>query len=73
LKANDAFLRLQRELSDTETRIALSRDYYNEIATYQNTRLEIVPDRWIAPVAGLKARSLLAVESFERAAVTVKM
>lgn len=73
LQANDAFLRLQRELSDTETRIALARDYFNEIATYQNTRLEIIPDRWIAPLAGLKARPLLGIESFERAPVSVKL
>ncbi len=67
LKANDAFLRLQRELSDTETRIALARDYYNSIATHLNTRLEIIPDRWFAPLAGLRPQPLLIVESFERA------
>lgn len=67
LKSSDAFLRLQRELSDTETRIALARDYYNSIATHLNTRLEIIPDRWFAPLAGLRPQALLAVESFERA------
>jgi hypothetical protein len=73
LTANAAFLSLQRELSDTETRVALARDYYNEIATQHNTRLEIVPDRWLAPLAGLKPRALLTAESFERAPVRVEM
>jgi len=71
LKANQAFLNLQKELADTETRVALARDYFNEIATHHNTRLEVVPDRWIAPLAGLKPRPLLGAESFERAAVSV--
>jgi hypothetical protein len=71
LKSSDAFLRLQRELSDTETRVALARDYYNSIATHLNTRLEIIPDRWFAPLAGLRPQSLLTAESFERAAVNV--
>jgi hypothetical protein len=73
LKGNDAFLRLQRELAETETRIALARDYFNAIATFAQTRREIVPDRWIAPLAGLKARPLFTAESFERAAVAVKL
>lgn len=71
LKADDAFLGLQRELSDTETRIALARDYFNGIATHHNTRLEIVPDRWIAPLAGLHPRPFFTAETFERAAVPV--
>ena len=73
LQANDAFLQLQRELADTETRIALARDYYNEIATHHNTRLEIIPDRWLAPLAGLRVRNLLGAETFERAAVAVNL
>ncbi|MBS0664418.1 MAG: LemA family protein [Verrucomicrobia bacterium] len=73
LKSDAAFLGLQRELSDTETRVALARDYFNEIATHQNTRLEIIPDRWLAPLAGLKPRPLLVGEAFERAPVTVKL
>lgn len=73
LKSSDAFLRLQRELSDTETRIALARDYYNSIATHLNTRLEIIPDRWFAPLAGLRPQPLLTVESFERAVVRVDL
>jgi hypothetical protein len=73
LKSNAAFLRLQNELTDTETRVALARDYHNTIATHLNTRLEIVPDRWVAALAGMKPRALWAAESFERAAVPVHL
>ena len=73
LKSDGSFLALQRELADTETRIALARDYRNEIATHANTRLEIVPDRWLAPLAGLRVQPLWQAEGFERAAAEVKL
>jgi hypothetical protein len=72
LKSDQAFARLQRELSETETRIALARDYYNSMATHLNTRLEIIPDRWFAPLAGLRPQALLVADSFEREPVTVR-
>jgi hypothetical protein len=72
LKAQESFLRLQEELSDTEERIALARGYYNDIAAFYNTRLEVVPDRFVASLAGLRPSVLLAAESFERAPVGVK-
>ena len=66
LKAQDSFLSLQQELSDTEQRIALARAYFNDIATFHNTRLEIVPDRWIARLAGMRPRALMTADDFER-------
>ncbi len=73
LKSDAAFLALQRELADTETRVALARDYHNEIATHLNTRIDIIPDRWVAALAGLKPQALWQAEGFERAAVAVKL
>ncbi|MFT3783085.1 MAG: LemA family protein [Nibricoccus sp.] len=73
LKTSASFLTLQRELSDTETRIALARDYYNSIATHLNTRLEIIPDRWFAPLAGLRPLTLFTAESFEREVTRVNL
>jgi hypothetical protein len=60
-------------LVDTEQRIALARDYYNDVATFFNTRLGIIPDRYVALLAGLKYRSLLTATDFERAPVTVNL
>jgi hypothetical protein len=73
LKADENFLELQQELADTEQRIALARAYFNDIATFYNTRLEIVPDRWIASIAGLKARTLMTADDFERAVPEVNL
>jgi hypothetical protein len=73
LKANDAFLALQKSLSDTEQRIALARSYFNEIATHYNTRLEIVPERYVALLGAMKPQSLMEANEFERAAVTVDL
>ncbi|MDR3458956.1 MAG: LemA family protein [Verrucomicrobiae bacterium] len=73
LKANDAFLALQKSLSDTEQRIALARSYFNEIATHYNTRLEIVPERYVAALGAMKPQSLMEANEFERAPVTVDL
>ena len=71
LKADQNFLALQTELSDTEQRIALARSYFNSIATFYNTRLQVVPDRFIAALGAMKPRPLMEANDFERARVEV--
>ncbi len=71
LTAQPAFLDLQKSLVDTEHRIALARGYFNEIATYYNTRLEQIPDRFVAALGGLKPQPLMLANDFEREAVAV--
>jgi hypothetical protein len=73
LKANESFRELQKSLSETEQRIALARSYFNEIAAGYNSCLEVVPDRFVAPLAALKPQPLFAPADFERAAVTVDL
>ena len=73
LKASDLFLKLQQSLTETEQRIALARDYYNDISTFYNTRLEIVPDRFVASIVRMRPSSLLIATDFERAPVQVKL
>ena len=73
LKANESFLRLQQALTDAEQRIALARDYFNNTATFYNTRLEIIPDRFVAALARLRPRTLMAAADFERAPVRVQL
>lgn len=71
LKANENFLALQKSLSDTEQRIALARSYSNSIVTFYNTRLQVIPDRFLAALGGMKPRALMAANDFERAEVKV--
>ncbi len=71
LKADGAFLNLQTNLVDTEQRIALARGYFNDIATFYNTRLTIVPDRFIAMLGAMQPQALMTASGFERAPVTI--
>jgi hypothetical protein len=71
LKANESFLALQRSLGDTEQRIALARGYFNDIATFYNTRLQVIPDRFIAGLGAMQPQALMSAEGFERAPVEV--
>jgi LemA protein len=43
LKANENFLNLQEELSDTENKIAYSRQFYNSAVMDFNTKLQTFP------------------------------
>ena len=71
LTAQESFANLQKNLIDTEQRIALARGYFNEIATFYNTRIEVVPDRFIAAPGGFEPQPLMAANDFERAPVEV--
>jgi hypothetical protein len=72
LRARASFGELQRNLVETEQRIALARNYYNDSATFHNTRLERVPDRYVANLLKMQPAALFAATGFERAAVGVK-
>lgn len=73
LKTDGSFSRLQRHLIDTEERIALARGYFNDIATHWNTRLETVPDRFVAQLAAMRPQPLMEADAFERAPVPVTL
>ncbi len=65
LKANQSFNSLQAELSETEDKIAYSRQFYNDTVTMYNTKLEIFPSNIIAGMFHFKARDLFEAESAE--------
>lgn len=73
LRSNQAFLALQRSLAETEQRIALARGYFNSIATFYNTRLQIIPDAYVASLARMRPQPLIEATGFERAPVDVKL
>jgi len=73
LQANENFQKLQQELTDTENRIALARGYYNEIATYYNTRLQTIPEIAVAQITAFRPHTLFTAADFERAPVDVKL
>ncbi|PWJ26712.1 LemA protein [Branchiibius hedensis] len=52
LKANQNFIALQNELTATEDRIASARRYYNANVRELNTKIETVPSKFFAGMAG---------------------
>ena len=52
LKANTNFLQLQNELSDTEGKIAFSRQFYNDTVQKFNTTIELFPTNLVAGMLG---------------------
>jgi hypothetical protein len=66
LKGQQVFAELSRNLVETEDRIALARAYHNNIATFYNTRLERVPDRYVADIVKMNPEPLFQAEGFER-------
>jgi LemA protein len=67
LVAADAFLRLQKELSDTEERIALARDDANGITAGFNARIGTFPASLIASGMGFRTMPFFSADLFERA------
>jgi LemA protein len=73
LKANQNFLALQEELSNTENKIGFSRQYYNDAAMRYRNRVEMFPSNIVANVFGFQAEPFFQVEAAaERVAPQVK-
>ncbi len=72
LKANENFLQLQRELSDTEDKVAYARQFYNTSVLSYNTNLQIFPNVLIAKNMGFSAEEFFAATEEERKKVSVK-
>ena len=65
LKANQNFMSLQQELTNTEDKISYSRQFYNDIVTKYNTELEVFPSNIVASIFNFKAEELFKVDSAE--------
>ncbi len=74
LKANENFVELQRELSDTENKIQAARRFYNTNVRDFNTKIEQVPNNLVAGPFGFVAREFFELtESDEAAREPVKV
>lgn len=65
LKANENFLKLQDELSDTENKIQAARRFYNGNVRDFNTKLQVFPTNIIAGMLGFKARDFFGLDNPE--------
>lgn len=71
LKANQNFLMLQEELSGTESKIAYSRQFYNDTVMAYNTLVQTFPSNIIANAFSFKEREYFEMEDIAREPVKV--
>ena len=67
LKASENFRDLQKELSDTETRIEMARRFYNGAVREYNIVIQTVPSNLIAGPFGFRLADYFEIETSERA------
>lgn len=73
LKANQNFMKLQDELSDTENKIQASRRFYNGNVRDFNTKLQVFPTNMIGNALGFKKYEFFEIgNEAERATPEVK-
>ena len=72
LKANQNFLELQRELTDTEDKIQASRRFYNGNVRDFNTKLEIFPNNIVAGMLNFQKREFFDMDEKEKENVKVE-
>ena len=71
LKANQSFQELQRELTDTEDKVAYSRQFYNSVTGDYNTKIAVFPAVILAGMFGFHAESFFQADEEARADVKV--
>jgi len=72
LKASENFKELQEELSDTETKIAASRQFYNTNVLDLNNSLEQIPSSFVGNMFGFKKEEFFKASEDEKKDVEVK-
>jgi LemA protein len=71
LQANQSFVQLQKELSDTEDKVAYARQYYNTQLLEYNLKTKVFPNSVLAGAMGFKVREFFKATEGERAAAKV--
>jgi LemA protein len=72
LKANQNFLELQRELSDTENKIQASRRFYNGNVLELNNKIDMFPSNLIAGAFNFGKKEFFEVAEAEKEPVKVQ-
>ncbi len=72
LRANENFLELQRELTDTETKIQAARQFYNTVVMGLNTQIQQFPSNIIANMFHITEEKMFEIEESEKTAPKVK-
>jgi LemA protein len=66
LKANENFMHLQGRITELESQIADRREFYNDSANTFNTRIQQMPDTFVASFMSLTPRPMFKVEEADK-------
>ncbi|HGC8458980.1 TPA: LemA family protein [Streptococcus agalactiae] len=66
LKANNSFVKLQEELTNTENKISYSRQLYNTTTSNYNVKLETFPSNIVGKLFGFKPSQFLETPEEEK-------
>lgn len=72
LKASENFKQLQEELSDTETKVAAARQFYNTNVLDLNNNLETIPTKWIGQLFGFQKEEFFKASVEEKKDIKVE-
>jgi len=72
LRANENFLQLQKELSDTEDKVAYARQFYNSTVMDYNVKVRVFPNAIIANAFAFKEQPFFKTTEEERKGVKVE-
>ena len=72
LKANENFAQLQRQLEDTEDKIAYARQFYNSNVQAYIDKIQMFPSNILAQTFGFKHEDFFAASEEEKKDVAVK-
>ena len=72
LKASKNFLQLQEELSGTESKIAYSRQFYNDSVLVFNQKVQSLPSNILANMFAFKEKEYFEIEEEAKKPVKVK-
>lgn len=72
LKANQNFADLQRQLEDTEDKVAYSRQFYNSNVLEYNAKVHSIPSNFVASMFGFKPYDFFKADEADKKKVDVK-
>ena len=73
LKANESFLKLQGRITELENEIADRREYYNDSVNTFNTRIQQIPDTFVANLMNLTPRPMFKVDDTDKSPVQMSL
>lgn len=73
LKANEIFLNLQKKIINTENRIALARNYYNDLIKNYRDLLQVFPDNLLAKFLKFPLYDYLKTDEFQKESIHVDL